>query len=125
MNFDDAMASHIIWKLRLTRFINGSGGEDFDRGTVGNNEACDLGKWIFREGAKYQGTTAYGGLLKKHADFHRCAAEVIGKVDTGDRAGARAIIDGPFEEASRGIIIALAELRQQVAVTEVKARLTA
>lgn len=115
MSFDDAMASHIVWKLRLTRFIDGTGGEDFDRSTVGRTEACDLGRWMLDEGVNYRAVPAFDSLQKKHADFHSCAAELIRKVESGDQAGARAVVNGPFEAASRGVISALVELREQVA----------
>jgi hypothetical protein len=122
MNFDDAMASHIVWKLRLTRLIDGTDDGHVDRCTIGDNEACDLGRWILRERAKYQGVAAYDRLLAEHAEFHRQAAEVIRKVDNGDRADARALVDGPFEDASRRVINAIAELRQQFPPAEIRVR---
>jgi methyl-accepting chemotaxis protein len=115
MSFDDAMASHIVWKLRLTRFIDGSGGEDFDKSTAGRTELCDLGRWMLDEGANYQAVPAFDSLQKEHADFHSRAAEVIRKVESGDQAGAKLVVDGPFEAASRGVIRAIVELREQVA----------
>lgn len=114
MSFDDAMASHIMWKLRLMKFIDGAGTADFDRTTVGRTELCDLGKWMSDEGEQYRAIPAYENLLKQHADFHCRAAEVISKVESGDAAAARAVVNGPFEAASRGVINAIAELRNHV-----------
>lgn len=115
MSFDDAMAAHIVWKLRLTRFIDGSGAGNFDTGAVGKSDLCELGKWMLDEGAKYQAVPAFASLQKSHTEFHSCSAEVIRKVESGDRAGARAVISGPFEAASRGVVRAIAELREQMA----------
>lgn len=114
MSFHDAMASHIVWKLRLTRFIDGSGAGDFDTGAVGKTDLCELGKWMLDKGEKHQAVPAFASLQKKHAEFHTCAAEVIRKVESGDQAGARAVINGPFEAASRGVVRAIAELREQM-----------
>ncbi len=111
MPFNDAMAAHIIWKLRLANYVAGASTEAFDSATVRRDDQCELGKWIHGEAAKFQSVPAYEDLLRKHADFHICAAEIIGKMEHGDKNGAAVILGGPFEAASRGIIGALVALR--------------
>ena len=113
MSFNDAMAAHIVWKLRLTRFIDGVGDEVFDSAAVARDDLCDLGKWIYGEGSKYRTMPAYEGLMNKHAEFHRHAAEVLRIMQDGDKQGAMRIMKGPFEAASRGIISAMVDVRRQ------------
>lgn len=114
MTFDDAMAAHLVWKLRLTRLIEGNQGEGLESAAVARDNVCDFGKWIHGEGAKYGAMAAYDDVVRKHADFHAKAAEVVRKVQDGDMAGARGDLEGAFQTASMQLINAVAELRAQV-----------
>ncbi|WP_310451723.1 CZB domain-containing protein [Sulfuritalea sp.] len=113
MNFDDAMAAHVIWKIRLARLIENAGGEDFDSIAAGDAGLCAFGKWIRGEGAQYRTTPAYEDVVRKHAHFHACAAEVVRKVEQGDRAAAMKALNGAFEAASRQLVNAVVELKTE------------
>ena len=113
MDFDDAMAAHVIWKVRLTRVIEGAGGEDIDSAVAGDDDACAFGKWIHGEGAQYKATPAYENVLRKHAHFHACAAEVVRKAEQGEKAAAMKALDGAFEAASRQLVNAVVELKTE------------
>lgn len=113
MDFDDAMAAHVIWKIRLTRLIEDADGEDIEGIAAGDDGACAFGKWIHGEGAQYKATPAYQDVLKKHAHFHACAAEVVRKAEQGDKAAAMKVLDGAFEAASRQLVNALVELKTE------------
>lgn len=115
MTFDDAMAAHLVWKLRLARLIESSGGEGLESAAALRDDLCDFGKWIHGEGTMYQAAAAYEKVVRKHADFHVCAAEVVRKVDAGDKEGARKDLEGPFRTASMQLINAVVELRDEVA----------
>lgn len=114
MNFDDAMAAHVIWKIRLTRLIEDVGGEDLDSIAAGDDGLCAFGKWIHGEGAQYKATPAYEDVVRKHAHFHACAAEVVRKAEQGDQAAAMKALDGAFEAASRQLVNAVVELKAEV-----------
>lgn len=45
MNFDEAIAAHTQWKVRLRTFIDGTG-EKLESTTVRLDNPCDVGKWI-------------------------------------------------------------------------------
>lgn len=111
MDFDDAMAAHVIWKIRLTRLIEDADGEDLDSTTAGDDGLCPFGEWIRSEGAQYKTTPAYEDVVKRHAHFHACAAEVVRKVEQGDKAAAMKVLDGAFEAASRQLVNAVVELK--------------
>jgi hypothetical protein len=115
MNFDDAIAAHIKWKVRLTQFIDGTSAETLSSATICKDNLCDLGKWIYGEGVKFKPLTNYQDLVKKHANFHVCAAEVVKKVEGGDKAGAKSALGGPFAGASKETVAAIMELKKEAA----------
>lgn len=114
MNLDDALNAHIQWKSRLSKFIDGESGEALDYRTVGKDTHCALGQWIHGEGAKFKGLREYRQLLNKHAGFHVQAAELVKRVDKGERAGAKAMLAGPFTKASNETVVAILELKSVI-----------
>lgn len=115
MNFDDAIAAHIKWKVRLTQFIDGTGTEKLASATVCKDNLCDLGKWIYGDGMKFKSLPHYQDLVKKHANFHICAADVVKKVEGGDKGGAKSALGGPFAVASKETVTAIMELKKESA----------
>ena len=112
MNFDDAIMAHIKWKSRLANFIDGVSTEPLKSEIVCKDNLCDLGKWIYGEGAVYSAKPDYEDLVAKHANFHRCAADVIKKVEEKDKEGAKKLLFGPFVVASKETVTAIMELKK-------------
>lgn len=110
---NDAMASHVIWKLRLKRLIHDESGETPEIGIISRVDLCDLGKWTQSEGLKYKTTVAYQRLMNEHDRFHALAAKVVGNIKAGNTTDAETILEGPLEEASRAIVSAIAELQEE------------
>jgi hypothetical protein len=115
MNFDNAIAAHIKWKVRLGQFIDGTGAEKLSSAIVCKDDLCDLGKWIYGEGAKFKAAPRYQDLVKKHANFHVCAADVVKKVEGGDKASAKASLNGRFAGASMETVAAIMALKAEAA----------
>lgn len=115
MNFDDAIAAHIKWKVRLTQFIDGTSTEKLSSATVCKDNLCDLGKWIYGDGAKYKSKAQYQDLVKKHANFHVCAGDVVKKVEQNDKPAAKAALGGAFAAASKETVTAIMELKKEAA----------
>jgi hypothetical protein len=115
MNFDDAIAAHIKWKVRLNQFIDGTSAEKLSSATICKDNLCDLGKWIYSEGAQYKSKGQYQDLVKKHANFHVCAADVVKKVESNDKAGAKTALGGAFASASKETVTAIMELKKEAA----------
>jgi hypothetical protein len=113
-HFDDAIAAHIKWKIRLSQFIDGTSTEKLDSGTVCKDNVCALGKWIYGEGAAHKHLPHYGALLEKHAHFHACAGDVVRKVETNDKAGARALLNGEFAAAGKETVTSIMELKKEL-----------
>lgn len=114
MNFDEAIAAHIKWKVRLNQFIDGTGAEKLDSNVVCKDNMCDLGKWIYGEGSKHKSSPSHKSLLDRHAHFHRCAADVVKKVESGDPTNARSMLNGAFATASKDTIAAIMQLKKDV-----------
>jgi len=113
MNFDDAIAAHIKWKVRLNQFIDGTSTEQLKSETVCKDNQCDLGKWIYGEGAAFKAKSHYQDLVTKHAHFHRCAADVVKKVEGNDKTGAKSLLTGQFAVASKETVTAIMELKKE------------
>lgn len=113
-HFDNAIASHIKWKIRLKDFIDGTSSEKLDSATICKDNQCILGKWIYGEGENYKTMRQYDNLRVKHADFHRCAGSVVSKVETNDKAGARAILAKEFVAAAKDTVSAIMALKAEI-----------
>ncbi|MGD9787817.1 MAG: CZB domain-containing protein [Sulfuricellaceae bacterium] len=115
MDFDDAIVSHLKWKIHLRNFIDGRG-KDLDIDTVGQEESCELGRWIQDEGKKFAHSPTFQELVAKHVQFHRTAAEIVNKVVAGDKTGAEELLSTgrEFSSVSRDIVAAIMRLEEEV-----------
>jgi methyl-accepting chemotaxis protein len=113
-HFDEAIAAHIKWKIRLGQFIDGTSTEKLDSAVVCKDNVCALGKWIYGDGEKHKTATHYGELLSHHANFHRCAGDVVRKVETNDKAGARSILAGEFVSAAKETVTSIMALKAEI-----------
>lgn len=114
MVINDAMAAHVVWKVRLTRFVRGDSNESFDSAAICKDNLCDLGKWIYGEGAKYKLSPYYDVLMQKHAQFHLFAAEIVKRMENSDTAGAMEALNRPFDAMSGEILTLIVKLRESV-----------
>jgi methyl-accepting chemotaxis protein len=113
-HFDEAIAAHIKWKIRLGQFIDGSSTEKLNSATVCQDNICALGKWIYGDGEKYKTSSNYGELLSRHANFHRCAGAVVKKVENNDRAGAKLMLSGEFVDAAKKTVTSIMALKSEI-----------
>ena len=113
-HFDEAIAAHIKWKIRLGQFIDGTSAEKLDSATVCLDNNCALGKWIYGDGVNYKNAVNYSLLQAKHANFHRCAGDVVRKVEHNDRAGAKAMLAGEFVNAAKETVTSIMALKSEI-----------
>jgi hypothetical protein len=112
MNFEEAIAVHQKWKVRLRVVIDGKSTETLDPEIVAKDDQCLLGQWIHGEGGKIFGSKPeFGEVKHTHADFHKVAAQVLRKSMTGDKAGAAHLLDGEFYQASSKVITAITKCK--------------
>lgn len=90
-NFDQAIAAHRDWKVRLRKAI--AGHETLDADTICRDDRCALGKWIHGPGAAQWGQRpGFAPLQAKHAEFHEVAGGVARKINAGQYADAERLI---------------------------------
>ena len=116
MNFDEAIATHVQWKLRLRSCIDGH--EILDAADIRPDDRCTLGKWIHFE-ATSQVTSApeFTTLRDRHAAFHRTAAEIVERCQAGKKTEAATMlddIDGAYTHASTAVVSAIRAMRHVV-----------
>jgi len=116
MNPYDAIRVHWEWRIQLRLFVTGHGAP-FDASTAGRDDLCDLGMWIRGDGARYAALPSLAHLKSAHAAFHQAAAEVVKRVNDGDRDGARALLEpsSTFDHASNATVLAVLRLASDLA----------
>ena len=114
MDFTKAVNAHVAWKVKLLSAI--SGGEKLDHAIVCKDNQCELGKWIYGEGAIHGSKVSYEPLRTKHAHFHKCAGDVVVKVNAGDKTGATAMLGAgsAFANASTDTVSAIVAMRKEL-----------
>jgi hypothetical protein len=115
MNIDAAISAHSKWKHRLKAYIDGTSTEKLSCSVVEKDDQCDLGRWLKSPEAKALGTKA-SELAPQHAQFHRCAADVVRAVDRGAKAEAEAklAMGSEFSRVSAKLVTMLSALRSLV-----------
>ena len=75
MNLDEAIAKHAEWKVKFRSAMERK--EQLDQPTIQKDNCCQLGQWLYGEGAAHCGETAeFRYLVAKHKDFHVEAGKV-------------------------------------------------
>jgi hypothetical protein len=130
--FDEAIASHTLWKLKLKQHLNEKlkleqtirEGHMLDSTEVANSHACELGQWIRGEGLRYHGIPCFEAMCAQHDHFHRAAAEVVRTSNAGnvDKALTLLAHGGAFEQLSNQLVQALIKCRDELVINQVKAR---
>lgn len=113
MDFDDAIRAHVDWKLRLRMFLADQG-EGLSSDVAARDNVCELGQWLYGEGAKYAADPSYAELKAAHARFHKVAAEVVGAAEGGDKRGAEARLESAdYSKASSAFVAAIIRMRDK------------
>lgn len=115
LDFMAAIEAHIRWKIRLENYIEGTSTEKLDIAVVGADNMCALGKWIYGEGAKYNGNPLFEEIRQIHAEFHKGAARIITMADAGQKAEAMdAVQRGDHFKNSQRIKAKLARMHMEI-----------
>lgn len=112
---DRAMMTHSAVKNRLIRAVRGE--EDIDYNVIKRDDLCEVGKWIYGEGGQKHGVSQIFHEFKKtHADFHKCAANVLLLHRSGKVAEANAELQrGSFEQKSMEIGACIVRMKKDPA----------
>jgi Chemoreceptor zinc-binding domain len=112
MNFDDAVKAHSDWKMKLTKYINHPD-HSLKPAEVRVDNRCTLGQWIYGEGTKHAALPEFSKLRSEHQRFHKAAAAVISKADSGVDETAEVALGSKSEyaAASSGVVSAIMAMK--------------
>jgi hypothetical protein len=107
-----AIDAHAQWKERLHNHIAGNTQEDLRVDVIARDDQCVLGQWLNAEGSKRYGhLPTFDAVRVSHAQFHRCAADVLTTAKGGDSSSAlRMLEEESYMRASDEVTAALVEL---------------
>jgi methyl-accepting chemotaxis protein len=90
-DFDTAIEAHRQWKVKLRKAI--ADHDKLDAQAICRDDKCALGQWLHGPGGSRWGSKPlFVELLAKHADFHKSAADVAGRINAGEYAQAERLI---------------------------------
>ncbi len=105
-----AVQAHQDWKHKLAEAIDG--GRAPDRSTACVDDHCSLGKWIYSEGRRFEGSGEYAELKDAHARFHSSIGHVLDLLAAGDAEKAKKSLSrGDFARYSADTMAGIAKLR--------------
>lgn len=104
MNFDQVIMAHASWKRKLKTYLEKPDGS-LKPEEIGVDNKCELGQWIGGEGRQYSKMTEFTTLTAAHTRFHKAAAELVQKANSGEK------VDG---EVALGARSAFSELTNEV-----------
>lgn len=116
MDFNEAIKAHSAWKMKLSAYLAKPDGS-LKAADVEKDNVCELGKWLHGEGTKHNSVAEYAPLVKDHATFHKCAAEVIRKADAGQNMSEEVALgsSSAFATASSNVVGAIMKMKAKLA----------
>lgn len=114
MNFDEAIGAHSAWKVKLSMYLAKPDGS-IKAAEVEKDNACKLGIWIHGEGSQHAALPEFTSLKSEHARFHKAAAAVVRKADSGQKVSEDIALggDSDFSAASSAVVRAIMNLRKR------------
>lgn len=114
MDFDEAIKAHSAWKIKLSKYLRSPDGS-LKSSEVQLDNKCDLGKWIYGEGAKWSSLPEYSTLKQEHAKFHKAASDVVKRADSGQDTSEDTSIGAKseFASASSAVVTAIMMIRRK------------
>jgi methyl-accepting chemotaxis protein len=115
MDFDEAVGTHSRWKREVRRYLGRQDGS-LRPAEVSLDNKCELGQWIYGEGAQYSSFPEYTKLKYEHARFHLAAGELVRKANSGDLIAAEAepCSSSDFSTSSAAVVIAIMAMKNRV-----------
>lgn len=115
MDFEKAKQAHFDWKRKLSDYLKAPNGS-LKAADVSVDNKCDLGKWIYGEGAAFKELPEYQQLVDLHKQFHKAAAEVVAKADSGQKVTEDIAVgsQSEFGKASSGVILCINRLTAKI-----------
>jgi methyl-accepting chemotaxis protein len=101
LDFDAAIGAHQKWKQRLLSFVADTSHEKLDPAVVGCDDKCALGQWIYGSCKPLMASDPRcQNLVTAHANFHRCAGEIVRYKLADRKRDAMTVLKGDFTKYS-------------------------
>lgn len=116
MKFGEAINVHRGWKLKLTDYLKKPDGS-LKSEVVGCDNKCEMGQWIYStDAAKYASLPEFVTMKTEHARFHKAAAEIIKKADSGHDTTEDLALgsDSEFGVVSSSVVAAILAMMKKV-----------
>ncbi|HNV59082.1 MAG TPA: CZB domain-containing protein [Rhodoferax sp.] len=113
MDLDSAIGAHAQWKIKLRAGIDRK--EQMDALTIGKDNCCELGKWMYGEGRQTLGSKPeFVTLIERHKLFHTEAGKVAQAINTAKYEQAAKMIESgsAFASASTAVGVAIGALKK-------------
>lgn len=105
--FNIGIEAHVQWKLNLIRHIEYGYTQNMNEAT--DRHICELGKWIYGEGVRYNHLPSFDLMCVTHEKFHRAAAEVVHYSNAGNKVKAHDLLmpDSVLSQVSTRLVKSL------------------
>lgn len=112
---NDAIGAHGMWKLRLRTTIN-TGRSDIRSSEACRDDKCTFGRWLHGTelDAQTRAGMPYNVIKRLHAEFHKCAGDVLLNVEKGNMAAAITLLDGEYTERTEKLSRALTKWKREL-----------
>lgn len=117
MDFEEAISSHAAWKQKLGAYL-AKPDQSVSATNLEKDYACDLGKWIEAEGKNFAGNPEFAKLKEEHTRFHRAAADVVRRADSGQSISEEIALGAasPYASSSMAVVRALIRMKHVAAL---------
>lgn len=114
MDFDEAIKAHSAWKMKLSNYLKKPDGS-LKAADIQVDNKCILGQWIYGEGSKWNSLAEYATLKSEHAKFHRAAADIVRKADSGQSTSEETALGAKseFGLTSNSVVAAIMSMRRK------------
>lgn len=114
MDFDEAIKAHSAWKMKLSAYLAKPDGS-LKAQDIEVDHKCALGQWIYGEGSKHSAHAEYSTLKTEHSKFHKAAAAVVRKADSGGSVSEEIAIGAKseFGATSNAVVSAIMVMRRK------------
>jgi hypothetical protein len=112
INTDQAINFHLAWRHKLLIYSKNPNLE-LDWKIVGADNQCDLGRWIYRIEPRFKDNSYFIELKISHAEFHKCAGEVVRRAHEEDFALVELTLGSGsnYDRLSKRVVLALQNFR--------------
>lgn len=107
---EEAIAYHIAWRECWLTALRENRGHDFDITQVSSDAVCQVGKWIYNEGASFANYPEYEHFRILHAKFHQCAGNIVALHQKGHFLDAFAAVSNDLMPLSEEVGLSLGAL---------------